>query len=237
MTPFVIKEMLQHLVVRLALTATLVDLVKKKENHTNYNMNLIRQNERTIILNAMLLGIAFGAIAIWLVFSIKGDDENMMIVVAGILLSLGLMQQIISIALDAVTISLSRFLSTWNSVINLLAKQKTTPEWHVIRDETEEIFIFPQVSYSLPPGISKTIDPNAADKTVRYIAEHRWELSYPQANFPGDEKSLVSFAQYAIEFLRGRLNMYDRLSTIQYRTGSINPVVFVALGTLIWLLS
>ena len=103
MTPLVLKEMMQHLIVRLALTVTLVELVKKKEDQSRYNMNLIKQKERTIILNAMLLAIIFGAVAIWFVFYIKGDDGNLMIMVAGILLSLGLMQQVISIALDAVT--------------------------------------------------------------------------------------------------------------------------------------
>jgi hypothetical protein len=236
MTPFILREMLQHLAFRLASTATLVGLLNKKESEIKYDMKLIGQKERTLMLNAVLLGVAFGAIAIWLVFYVKGDDGNVMIMVAGILLSLGLMQQIISIALDAVTTSLSRFLSTWNSVINLLAKQKMTPEWRLVQDETEELFIFPQLLYSLPSGISKT-DPQASDKTVSYIAEHRWELAYPQANFSSDEKSLLSFAKYAIDFLRERLEVYDRISTIQYRTGTVNPVVFVALGTLIWLLS
>lgn len=236
MTPFVIREMLQHLAFRLASTAALVGLLHI-ESGTKYDMNLIRQKERTLVLNVMLLGIAFGAIAIWLVFAIKADDGSLMILAAGVLLSLGLMQQIISLALDAVTTSLSRFLSTWNSIINLLAKQKTAAEWRAVQTETEEIFIFPQLSYSLPAGISKATDASAAEKTINYIAEHRWELAYPQANFSGDEKSLLSFAKYAIDFLRERLDVYDRLSTIQYRTGSVNPVVFVALGTLIWLLS
>ena len=96
---------------------------------------------------------------------------------------------------------------------------------------------FPQLFYSLPEGISKSTDTAAAEKTVNYISEHRWELAYPQANFSNDEKSVLAFAKYGIDFLRERLDVYDRLSTIQYRTGSVNPIVFVALGTLIWLLS
>lgn len=71
----------------------------------------------------MVLGIAFGALAIWLVLVIKGA-ENMMIVAAGILISLGLMQQRVSVGIDTVTTNLGRFLSSWNSVLQILAKQK-----------------------------------------------------------------------------------------------------------------
>ena len=70
-----------------------------------------------------------------------------------------------------------------------------------------------------------------------YMDEHRWELGYPQTIFRHDEKSLLSFGNYAIEILRERMDVYDRLLTMQHKTGTVNPVVFVAVGTLIWLLS
>ena len=71
MTPFILREMLQHLAFRLVSTATLVGLLNKKESGTEYDMNLIGQKERTVVLNAVLLGVAFGAVAIWLVFTSK----------------------------------------------------------------------------------------------------------------------------------------------------------------------
>lgn len=73
--------MLQHLAFRLVSTATLVGLLNKKVDETKYDMNLIGQKERTVVLNAVLLGVAFGAIAIWLVFHVKGDDGNGLIMV------------------------------------------------------------------------------------------------------------------------------------------------------------
>ena len=233
MMPYILGEMIRHLAVRLVSTAGLVDMLSK-QNKESYNMALIVQNERTIIVNAMILGIAFGAISIWLVLTIKGGSSAL-VTIAGILISLGLTQQIMSIALDAVTISLNRYISSWNSVLYELAKRRETEEWRVIQNEAEEIFIFPQITYNLPSALAGV---NSDSETiVGYLAERRWELSYPQANFYNDDKSLVSFAKYSVEFLRLKLHTYDKLSTIQHRTGTVNPVLFVALGTLIWLLS
>ncbi len=225
--------MLLHLFIQLVLTANLADLLKKNHN-PNYNMTLIKQKERTLIINAFVLGVSFGTLAVWLVLLIKGG-ESVLIVIAGILISLGLMQQVISVALDTVTISLSGFVSSWNSVLYLLAKQKSgKQEWKLLQDETEEFFVFPQIVYFLP---SKIRQEPSTDMITRHIDERRWELAYPQTILHHDEKSLLSFAKYAVTFLRGRLDTYNRLSAIQQRTGTVNPIVFVAVGTLIWLLS
>lgn len=232
MAPYILKEMLQHLLARIISTIILVDLLKKREEPA-YDMALIAQKERTIAVNALILGAAFGALAIWLVLVIKGS-ENIMIVVAGVLLSFGLMQQIVSVGLDTATMNLGRFMSSWNSILNALAKKHTTTEWQRLRDETEEIFVFPQLVHNLPRSIKE----NASIEAITsYLDEHRWELGYPQTIFRHDEKSLLSFCCYAIDVLRNRLDVYDRLLIMQQRTGTVNPVVFVAVGTLIWLLS
>jgi len=232
MAPYILKEMFQHLLTRLLSTLILVDLLKKREQHT-YDMALIAQKERTIAVNALILGAAFGALAIWLVLIIKGSG-NIMIVIAGILLSFGLVQQIVSVGLDTVTMNLGRFMSSWNSILNTLAKHHNTPEWRRLRDETEEIFVFPQIIHALPYNIKEN---SSVEAITSYLDEHRWELGYPQTIFRHDEKSLLSFSNYAIEILRDRMDVYDRLLTMQQRTGTVNPVVFVAAGTLIWLLS
>lgn len=233
MTPYILKEMLIHLIIRLTSTVSLIDLVKKQAE-PEYNMTLIMQKERTLVINAMLLGIAFGALAIWLVLAIKGV-ENTMIVAAGVLISLGLMQQLVSVGIDAVTTNLGRFLSSWNSVLYILTKQKSgSAEWTFLQGETKEIFIMPQLVYSLPERIRK--EPTINEISA-FIDEHRWELAYPETVFHHDEKTLSSFAEYAIGFLRGILDTYDRLLTMQQRTGTINPIVFIAVGTLVWLLS
>ena len=233
MTPYILKEMLLHLIVRLTPTVTLIDLLKR-QTESDYNMTLIVQKERTLVIHAMVLGIAFGALAIWLVFVVKGT-ENIMIVAAGILISLGLMQQLVSVGIDAVTTNLGRFLSSWNSVLYILTKQNNGSEkWTFLQGEIQEIFIMPQLIYSLPERIRKIPTIN---ETSAFIDEHRWELAYPETVFHHDEKTLLSFAEYAIAFLRERLDIYDRLLTMQQRTGTINPILFISVGTLIWLLS
>lgn len=234
MTPYILKEMLIHLIIRLTSTVTLVSLLEK-QSEPEYKMTLIMHRERTLVINAMVLGIAFGVLAIWLVVAIKGFD-NIMILVAGILLSFGLMQQLVSVGLDAVTTNIGRFLSAWNSVLYALAKIKSgeSEGWSSIRAEAEEIFIMPQLIYSLPEPIRRQPSVNVISE---YIDEHRWELAYPETIFHHDEKSLVSFAEYSIVFLRDRLDAYDRMLTMQQRTGTINPIVFIALGTLVWLVS
>ncbi len=233
MTPYILKEMLLHLVVRLTSTVTLMDLLKKQVE-PKYNMTLIMQKERTLVINAMVLGIAFGALAIWLVFVIKGA-ENIMTVAAGVIISLGLMQQLVSVGIDTVTTNLGRFLSAWNSVLYILAKQKNGGmPWALFEREINEIFIMPQLVYSLPERIRK--EPTVNEISA-FIDEHRWELMYPETVFHHDEKTLLSFTEYAIAFLRERLDVYDRLLTMQQRTGTINPIVFISVGTLVWLLS
>lgn len=233
MIPYIVKEMLRHIVIRLVLGATFVAL-KQRRPRTEYNTLLIKQQEREILISAALIGVSFGVTTTFLVFLIK-SGENFLILIAGILLSIGLSQQIMSLGIDTIATHLNAFISSWNSVINLLAKQKVNPEWRFIENETNQMFIYPHILYVLPPELDK-LKPSADDVT-KYVDEHRWEVEHPLAKLYHDEPSLLSFAEHAVEYLRGRLHVYDRLTTVQQRAGSINPVVFIALGTLIWLLS
>jgi len=86
----------------------------------------------------------------------------------------------------------------------------------------------------MPPELDELKVSSA--KIIKYADEHKTEIDYPQEIYD-EEPSLLSFAQYVTEYIKDRLHVYDRLSNIQQRTGNVNPVVFIALGTLIWLLS
>ncbi|MEM2760066.1 MAG: hypothetical protein QXU32_07315 [Nitrososphaerales archaeon] len=232
MITYIVKEMLKHVVVRLVLSATFA-VLRHRRSPAEYNIRLIKQGEREFLISAAIIGISFGILTIWLVMMLKGQ-ENILTVVAGILLSIGLSQQIMSIGLDAITLSLNGFISIWNSILFLFARQKPTPEWRFIENESSQIFIYPHIVYVLPEELSES--KVGTTKLIQYITEHSSELEYPK-KICDEEPSLLSFAQYAIEFIRDRLTVYDRLSNIQQRTGAVNPVVFIALGTLIWLLS
>jgi len=229
---YIVREMLKHLVVRLILSATFV-VLRQRKPVTEYNTRLIKLKERDILVSAALLGIFFSAITIAFVASIKGGT-NELTVAAGVLLSIGLSQQIMSIGIDAVTISLNGFMSSWNSVLYSLAKQRSNPQWRFIENEAHQVFIYPHIVYVLPPELDELKVGSA--KIIKYADEHKAEIDYPQKIYD-EESSLLSFAQYATDYLRDRLHVYDRLSNIQQRTGNVNPVVFIALGTLIWLLS
>ncbi len=232
MIAYIVKEMLRHLVLRLVMSATFVVLRQKREV-TEYDIRFINLRERDVLVSAALLGIIFSAIAIAFVASIKGGT-NVMTVAAGILLAIGLSQQIMSIGIDAITRSLNGFLTCWNSVIYLLARQKTSPEWRFIENETHQVFIHPQIVYALPGELDELKVPTA--KIIRYLEGHRHELEYVNHVYD-EEPSLLSFAQYAVDYIRDRMLVFDRLLITQQRTGNVNPVVFVALGTLLWLLS
>jgi len=232
MIAYIVKEMLRHLVVRLILSATFV-VLRQRKHVTEYNIRLNKLKERDVLVSAALLGIFFSAITIAFVASIKGG-MNELVVAAGVLLSIGLSQQIMSIGIDAVTTSLNGFVSSWNSVLYSLAKQKEKPEWRFIENEAHQVFIYPHIVYVLPPELDEL--KVASAKIIKYLDEHKAEIDYPHKVYD-DEPSLLSFAQYTTEYLRDRMRVYDRLLNIQQRTGNVNPVVFIALGTLIWLLS
>ena len=232
MIAYIVKEMLRHLVLRLVLSATFV-VLRQRKPVTEYNTSLIKLKERDVLVSAASLGIFFSAVTIAFVASSKGGT-NEMVVAAGVLLSIGLSQQIMSIGIDAVTTNLNGFLSSWNSVVYLLAKQRGNPEWRFIENEANQVFIYPHIVYVLPPELDEL--KVASAKIIKYVDEHKAEIDYPQKIYD-EEPSLLSFAQHAIEYLRDRLHTYDRLSNMQQRTGNVNPVVFISLGTLIWLLS
>lgn len=224
--------MLRHLVVRLITSATFV-VLRQRRGATEYNTRLINLRERDVIVSAAMLGIFFSAIAIIFVAMIKGGT-NGMTVAAGVLLSIGLSQQIMSIGIDAITASLNSFLTSWNSILNLLAKQRASPAWRFIENESDQVFIHPHIIYALPGELDEL--KVSAATIIKYVDEHKHELEYAHKIYD-EEPSLISFAQYATEYIRDRLLLVDRLTNIQQRTGNVNPVVFIALGTLIWLLS
>jgi hypothetical protein len=232
MIAYIVKEMLRHLILRLILSATFV-VLRQRKPITEYNERLTKLKERDVLVSAALLGIFFSAITIAFVASIKGGT-NELVVAAGVLLSIGLSQQIMSIGIDAITTNSNGFISSWNSVLYSLAKQRAGHEWRFIENEVNQIFIYPHIVYVMPPELDEL--KVSSTKIIKYIDEHKSEIDYPQEIYD-EEPSLLSFGQYTIEYLKDRLHIYDRLSNIQQRTGNVNPVVFISLGTLIWLLS
>ena len=161
-----------------------------------------------------------------------------MIVIAAVFISLGTGRQIFASALDVVTTNLNAFLSSWASTLLLLAKNRlmvTTTDWRSIESRIELILISRGLEYNLPVKLD-VVKPESQQILLEYLDEHKWELEYQQA-ITDDDSSCLAFFQYATKQMREKLQIYDELEELQERSGGVNAVILIALGTLIWLIS
>jgi len=80
------------------------------------------------------------------------------------------------------------------------------------------------------------VKPESQQILLEYLDEHKWELEYRQA-ITYDDSSCLAFAQYATKQLIAKLLIYNQLEELQESSGGVGAIVFIALGTLIWLIS
>lgn len=161
-----------------------------------------------------------------------------MIVIAAVFISIGTGRQIFASALDVVTTNLNAFLSSWASTLLLLAKNRmmvTTTDWRSIESRVELILISRRLEYKLPVKLDG-VKPESQQILLGYLDEHKWELEYQQA-ITYDDSSCLAFFQYATKQMKEQLEIYDELEELQERSGGVNAVILIALGTLIWLIS
>jgi len=232
---FIVKEMVKHLVNLLFVNGVFIFLVhKRKKSAGGYNINLISQPTNYFEFSAALIGITSAVVAILLVAQF---DPNLMVVIAAVFISLGTGRQIFASALDVVTTNMNAFLSTWASTLLLLAKNKLmvpTAEWGSIETRVEMVLIS-MGRYNLPVKLNG-IKPESLEIILEYLNEHKWELEYQQA-ITYDDSSCLAFAQHATHQMKDKLLIYNDLNELQERSGGINAVILIALGTLIWLIS
>jgi hypothetical protein len=233
---FVMKEMVKHLVNLLFVNAVFIFLVgKRTKSEAEYNIKLIGQPTNYFKFSAAVIGISFAAIAILIVIVFT---QNVMIVIAAVFISLGTGRQIFASALDVVTTNLNTFLSSWASTFLLLAKNRltvTTTDWRSIESRIELILMSRGLEYNLPVKL-EGVKPESQQILLEYLDEHKWELEYQQA-ITYDDSSCLAFVQYANKQMREKLQIYDELEELQERSGGVNAVILIALGTLIWLIS
>ena len=229
------KEMVKHLFNLLFVNAIFIFLVRKRtKSGAEYNIKLIGQPTNYFRSSAAAIGISFAVIAILIVIVFT---QNVMIVIAAVFISLGAGRQIFASALDVVTTNLNAFLSSWASTLLLLAKNRlmvTTTEWRSIESRVELILISTR-EYNLPVKLDG-VKPESQQILLEYLDEHKWELEYQQA-ITYDDSSCLAFAQYATKQMIEKLQIYDELEELQERSGGVNAVILIALGTLIWLIS
>jgi len=231
------KEMIKHLVSLLFVNAIFIFLIRKsKITKANYNIKLIRQPTTYVVISAAVIGISVAAMSISIVAILKWD-KNIIVVIAGVFISIGIGRQLIATSLDAVTTSMNSFLSSWASTLLLLAKKRVamTPEWRSIESQVELILLSRGLDYDLPKEL-ENVALESRQILIEYLDEHKWELEYQQ-NITVDDSGCLEFAQYAIKEIREMLLNYDQLEDLQERSGYVHTIVLIAIGTLIWLLS
>ena len=233
---FVIKEMLKHLANLLFVNGLFIFLVRKRtKSGAEYNFKLIGQPTKYFEFSAAVIGISFAVIAILIVMVF---DQNIMIVIAAVFISLGTGRQIFASALDVVTTNLNAFVSSWASTLLLLAKNRlmvTTTDWRSIESRVELILISRRLEYKLPVKL-EGVTPESQQILLEYLDEHKWELEC-QLAITDDDSSCLAFFQYATKQMKEKLQIYDKLEDLQERSGGVNAVILIALGTLIWLIS
>jgi hypothetical protein len=236
---FIIKEMIKHLVILLFINGIFLFLIHKRtKSVTEYNTKLIGQPTNYFEFSAAVIGISSAVIAILIVLVF---DQNVMIIIAAVFISLGAGRQIFASALDVITTNLNDFLSSWASVLHLFAKNRqmgktttTTTDWHSIVSHLELILISTG-RYDLPVKLDG-VKTESQQILLDYLDEHKLELEYQQA-ITYDDASCLAFTQYAIKKMREKLLLYNELQELQERSGGVNAVILIALGTLIWLIS
>ena len=234
---FIMKEMVKHLVNLLFVNALFIFLVRKRtKSRTEYNIKLIGQPTNYFKNSAAAIGISSAVIAILIVVVFS---QNVMIVIAAVFISLGTGRQIFASALDVVTTNLNAFLSSWASTLLLLAKNRmmvtTTTDWRSIESRVEQILFSRGLEYNLPIKLDG-VKPESQQILLEYLDEHKWELEYQQV-ITYDDSSCLAFFHYATKQMREKLQIYDELEELQERSGGVNAVILIALGTLIWLIS
>ena len=232
---YIMKEMVQHLGNLLFVNGVFTFLVRKRtKSGAEYNIKLIGQPTK-FKLSAAVIGISFAVIAILIVIVFT---QNIMIVIAAVFISLGTGRQIFASALDVVTTNLNAFLSSWTSTLLLLAKNRpmvTTTDWRSIESRIELILMSTGLEYNLPVKLDG-VKPESQQILLEYLDEHKWELECQQA-ITDNDSSCHAFVQYATKQMREKLKIYDKLEDLQERSGGVNAVILIALGTLIWLIS
>ena len=230
------KEMVKHLANLLFANPGLISLVRKRtKSRAEYNIKLIGQPTNYFKTSAAVIAILFGVISILIVIVF---DQNVMIIIAAVFIIFGMARQILASALDVVTTTLNAFLSSWASTLLLLAKNMpmvTTTDWRSIESRIELILISRRLEYNLPVRLDR-VKPESQQILLEYLDEHKWELEYQQA-ITYDDSSCLAFVQYATKHMREKMQIYDELEELQERSGGVNAVILVAMGTLIWLIS
>ena len=108
-------------------------------------------------------------------------------------------------------------------------------DWRFIQTQVQMIIVSRRIGYNLPVKLDR-VTPESQQILFEYLNENKWELEYQQGIID-DDASCHAFFQYATEKMREKMQIYDELEDLQERSGGVNAVILIALGTLVWLIS
>ena len=120
-------------------------------------------------------------------------------------------------------------------LLPLLTLMETTTDWRSIESRVEMILMSRGLEYNLPVKLDG-VKPESQQILLEYLDEHKWELEYQQA-ITDDDSSCLAFFEYATKKMREKWQICDELEDIQDRSGGVNAIILIAVGTLIWLIS
>ena len=236
-TANVLKKMLNGIWLRLIHIFPL-SLINKEFINRSTDWSLVMSDEDQLLKNSKLLaGVVFILFLILILNFLEG-----LVLVAGIFLSIGISQQIISVCLNTAADDLQLYVSRWTTIVDYLSQihidQHTVTsisdkaEWQDVNEHISQLYISPFITNDLPHGLDS---PNSLDIILNFIDEYHDEFDYPvEIN---SESGQLAFSQHMVSYLHSKLLFHDRLNTLQAKSGGVDSILPIAIGTLIWLLS
>ena len=110
----------------------------------------------------------------------------------------------------------------------------STTDWSSIETQVEMIIVSRRLEGNLPIKLDG-VTTESQQKLLEYLNEHKWELECQQA-ITDDDSAAMRFSNTQLKRMREKLQIYD-VEDLQERSGGVNAVILIALGTLIWLIS
>jgi len=227
---FTLSIMLRGLIVRIFF-AFPIGFFRIKPADENYNKTIIKIRSKVIIRCARILAGAIWITLMYFVITYSGIS-NLNTVIAGFLISIALSQQIESAAMEVTTTHMRIFISAWNTVLYIFAKRKRGERWNEIVEEAEMLWIHPQIRYSEP--MERLEGKLTEQQLMKHINKDREEMNYYK-EVEDNNESKIKFANHAIEYIQIKLNIHDKIYEHQQRLGTYTYVIFLGIGTLIWL--
>ena len=179
-TANVLRKMLNGIWLRLIHIFPL-SLINKEFINRSTDWSLVMSDEDQLLKNAKLLaGVVFILFLILILNFLEG-----MVLVAGIFLSIGISQQVISVCINTAADDLQLYISRWTTIVDYLSQlhieQHTVTsisdkaEWQDVHEHTSQLYISPFITNELP---SDLISSPSLDDLLVFIDDYQHHVFY-----------------------------------------------------------